>query len=74
MEQQGAATQEIARNVQQAAQGTQDVTVNISGVKEAATSTGAAAAQVLGAAGDLARQSGTLSGEVDAFIHGIKTA
>ncbi|MDB5367914.1 MAG: methyl-accepting chemotaxis protein [Rhodospirillales bacterium] len=74
VQQQGAATQEIARNVQQAAAGTREVTSNIVGVKEAATSTGAAAAQVLGAAGDLARQSDQLSGEVDQFLAGVKAA
>jgi methyl-accepting chemotaxis protein len=74
VQEQGAATQEIARNVQQAAAGTREVTSNIVGVKEAATSTGAAAAQVLGAAGDLARQSDQLSGEVDHFLAGVKAA
>ena len=74
VEQQGAATQEIARNVQQAAQGTQEVTSNIAGVKEAASMTGAAAAQVLGAAGDLSRQSTHLSTEVGRFIDGVKAA
>jgi methyl-accepting chemotaxis protein len=74
VEQQSAATQEIARNVQQAAQGTQQVTENISGVKEAATSTGAAATQVLGAAGDLAKQSERLTAEVNNFLVGVRAA
>jgi methyl-accepting chemotaxis protein len=71
---QGAATQEIARNVQQAAAGTQDVTTNITGVKQAATQTGAAASQVLGAAGELSRNANELTGEVDRFLVGVKTA
>jgi methyl-accepting chemotaxis protein len=74
VEEQSAATQEIARNVQQAAEGTQQVTENISGVKEAATSTGAAASQVLGAAGDLAKQSERLTAEVDNFLAGVRAA
>lgn len=74
VEEQGAATQEIARNVQQAAQGTQEVTRNIAQVKEVATTTGAAAAQVLSAAGDLSRQSSQLSTEVDHFLVGVKAA
>jgi methyl-accepting chemotaxis protein len=74
VEQQGAATQEIARNVQQAAHGTQQVTSNIAGVKEAATTTGAAAAQVLGAAGELSKQSEQLSSEVDRFLVDVKAA
>ena len=50
VEEQGAATQEIARNVQQAARDT-EVSANITGVTQAAGETGAAASQVLGAAG-----------------------
>jgi methyl-accepting chemotaxis protein len=74
IEEQGAATQEIARNVQQAAQGTQEVTSNIAGVKQAATDTGAAASQVLGAAGQLSEQSAQLTTEVNSFLDGVKAA
>jgi methyl-accepting chemotaxis protein len=49
MEEQGAATSEIARNVQQAAQGTQVVTGNILDVKRGAGETGAAGACTLAA-------------------------
>jgi methyl-accepting chemotaxis protein len=74
VEEQGMATREIARNVQQAAQGTHEVTSNIAGVKEAVSSTGAAAAQLLGAAGDLSQQSHILSTEVDQFLVDVKAA
>jgi methyl-accepting chemotaxis protein len=74
VEQQGSATQEITRNVMQAAQGTREVTSNITSVKDAATSTGAAASQVLSAAGDLSRQSEQLTGEVNGFLAGLKAA
>jgi methyl-accepting chemotaxis protein len=74
VEEQGAATQEIARNVQQAAAGTQEVTSNISGVKEAATTTGAAASQVLSAAGALSEQSERLTQEVNHFLGEVKAA
>jgi methyl-accepting chemotaxis protein len=74
VEQQGAATQAIARNVQLAAEGTQRVTGNIAGVKAAANTTGAAATQVLGAAGALSTQSERLSREVDLFLAGVKAA
>jgi methyl-accepting chemotaxis protein len=37
VEEQGAATQEIARNVQQAASGTKDVTSHIGGVSQSAS-------------------------------------
>ena len=50
------------------------MTSNIAGVKEAATSTGAAATQVLGAASDLSRQSEALTHEVDQFLAGVKAA
>jgi methyl-accepting chemotaxis protein len=45
VEEQGAATQEISRNVQQAAQGTQEVPSNSTGVSEAARQTGVAATE-----------------------------
>ncbi len=74
VEEQGSATKEITRNVMEAAQGTREVTSNISSVKDAATSTGAAASQVLSAAGDLSRQSEQLTGEVNGFLAGLKAA
>jgi methyl-accepting chemotaxis protein len=74
IEQQGSATKEIARNVQQAAHGTQEVTSNISGVQQAASDTGAAATQVLGAAEQLARQSNDLAGQVNRFLADVRAA
>ncbi|WP_419728084.1 methyl-accepting chemotaxis protein [Lichenicola sp.] len=72
--QQGAATSEIARNVQQTAISARTVTTSISGVSHAANDTGIAAARMLGAAGDLSRQAGTLSSEVDRFITSVRLA
>jgi methyl-accepting chemotaxis protein len=74
VEEQGSATREIARNVQEAARGTQEVSSNIVGVTQAAHATGAAATQVLGAAGQLAQQAESLTGEVNHFIGGVKAA
>ncbi len=74
VEEQGAATLEISRNVQQAAQGTEEVSRSITDVKQAATDTGAAASQVLGSAGELARNSSDLRHEVDSFLAGVKAA
>lgn len=74
VEEQGAATLEISRNVQQAAQGTEEVSHSIVDVRQAATDTGAASAQVLDAAGELARNSNDLSREVDDFLSGVKAA
>ena len=74
VEEQIAATQEITRNVQQAARGTRDVTQNIGLVKEAVSLSGTAATQVLDAAGDLSKQTERLNAEVGEFLTGIKAA
>ena len=74
VEQQGAATGEIARNVQHASHGTQEVSHNIGGVTEASSSTGSMASQALGAASDLAQQASRLRSEVDGFIGKVRTA
>ncbi|MGU3362462.1 methyl-accepting chemotaxis protein [Methylobacterium sp. M6A4_1b] len=74
VEQQGAATQEIVRNVAQASAGTQAVTGNIAGVAQAAEETGAAATEVLGAAGELSRQSEHLNAEVQRFLGSVRAA
>ena len=74
VEQQGAATQEIVRNVAQAATGTNEVTSNIAGVAQASEDTGAAASQVLDAAGELSRQSEHLGAEVSRFLSSVRAA
>ncbi|QEE38446.1 MULTISPECIES: methyl-accepting chemotaxis protein [unclassified Methylobacterium] len=74
MEEQGAATSEIVRNVTQAAQGTQAVSADIAEVREAAGETGAAASQVLSAAQDLARYASGLGQEVTTFLAAVKAA
>lgn len=74
VEQQSAATQEIAQNAQKAASGTEEVSQNIDGVDRAASETGSAANQVLLASQELGNLSGTLKEEVDRFIGHIKTA
>jgi methyl-accepting chemotaxis protein len=70
--QQGAVTQDIARNINQASAGTQDVTRHIRDVTQASGETGAAAGQVLDAAGELSHQSELLRGEVDSFIARVR--
>jgi methyl-accepting chemotaxis protein len=74
VEEQGAATQEIARNVTEAAKGTQEVSSNIGGVSEAASQTGAAAAQVLASAGELSKNGELLKQQVDAFLREVRAA
>ena len=71
-EEQGAATREIGRNVQQAATGTHDVSANIVGVTKAAGSTGAMAGQALDAAAELTRQADQLLSEVERFVATIR--
>lgn len=74
VEQQGSATQEIARNVQEAAQGTGMVSSNIIGVNNAAGKTGAAAGQVLVSAEQLSGQAAMLRADVDRFLANIRAA
>jgi methyl-accepting chemotaxis protein len=74
VDEQGAATQEIVRNIGQATQGASEVTANIAGVAEASEQTGLAADQVLTAATALATQSERLSTEVGRFLVGIRAA
>jgi methyl-accepting chemotaxis protein len=74
IEEQGSATKEIARNIQQAAHGTKDVASNISGVQQAATDAGTAAAQVLGAAEQVSQQSKDLAGQVNRFLSDVRAA
>jgi methyl-accepting chemotaxis protein len=74
IEEQGSATKEIARNIQQAAHGTQDVASNISGVQQAATDAGAAASQVLGAAEQVSQQSKDLASQVNRFLSDVRAA
>ena len=74
VEQQGTATAEIARNVQQTASAAQDMTVNITGVSQAVGQAGAAASQVLGAAGNLSQQSERLSAEMRNFVASVRAA
>ncbi len=72
VEEQGAATLEISRNVQQAAHGTTEVSSNISSVTQAAQETGSAASQVLASAGELAKNGTLLRDQVSAFLKEVR--
>jgi len=74
VEEQGSATQEIARNVQQAALGTSEISSNVSGVRQAAVDTGAAAQQVLHSSHALSDQSERMRVQVESFLSDIKAA
>ena len=73
MEEQGAATQEISRNVQQAAHGTQQVSSNVTDVQRGAAEPNCLLAGALGravAVGD----SNRLKLEVDKFLATVRAA
>ncbi|MCC8937814.1 Methyl-accepting chemotaxis protein 3 [Bradyrhizobium ivorense] len=74
VEEQGAATREIARNIQHAAGGTSEVSSNIIGVSTASTEAGAAATEVLSASDALRREADVLRSEIDGFLSNIRAA
>lgn len=74
MEEQGAATQEISRNVQQAAQGAHQVSSHIVDVQRGADETGLASSQVLSAAQSLSSDSNRLKLQVDKFLSTVRAA
>lgn len=68
VEEQGAATQEISRNVQEAASGTGDVSRTIAEVARLAGDGSSAAREVLDSAGRLSDEAETLGREVEQFL------
>lgn len=72
--QQGAATGEIARNVQEAAAGTDIVTNNVNRMQGAANDTGSAAQAVSSAADGLSRTASHLDQAVAVFLSSIRAA
>jgi len=74
VEEQGAATQEISRNIQHAAHGTSEVSANIGDVQRGAGETGAASAQVHSAAQSLSQESNRLKSEVARFLDSVRAA
>ncbi|MCJ2059580.1 methyl-accepting chemotaxis protein [Methylobacterium sp. J-048] len=74
VEQQGAATQEIVRNVSRAAERTAEVTSHSAGLADSAEETGTAATRVLGSASELSRQSEHLAREVVRFLATVRAA
>lgn len=74
VEQQNAATQEIARNVQGVATSTQEVASNITEVNRGATETGHASGDVLNSAQALSTESARLRTELDRFMQNVRAA
>jgi methyl-accepting chemotaxis protein len=74
IEQQGAATQKIVRNTEEVANGTAEVSANISGVSRGIAATETAASRVLAATDQLSKQTASLRAEVDHFLADIQAA
>lgn len=74
VEEQSAATSEIARNTQEASVGTQEVSTSIVDVQLASQETGTAATQVLTAATDMSKETERLKQEVEAFLKTVRAA
>jgi methyl-accepting chemotaxis protein len=74
VEEQGAATGEIARNVDQASAGTREVATNIAGVADAAAQTGQMAQAVFQSANELLHESSVLEHEVRGFLAEMRAA
>jgi methyl-accepting chemotaxis protein len=74
VEQQGAATSEIARSAQEAADGTETVANNIAGVSTAVSLSSSIAENVRGSAEGLLRQAEHLRLSVSDFLEGVEAA
>lgn len=74
VEEQGAATNEIASNTLRAADGTRTVSSHIAGVGEAAAITGRASQNLMELSADLETQSSSLQAEVAKFVDGLRMA
>jgi len=74
MENQGAATRDIAKNTQQVASGTAEVTANTELVSDSMQATGSASVQVVTAAVELNRQADSLRAEITRFLGDIRAA
>jgi methyl-accepting chemotaxis protein len=74
VEEQGAATQEIARNVQNSAQLSIQMANDVGEVSRGTSETGSASSQVLSAAQSLSVESARLKSEVDKFLDAVRAA
>ncbi|MET4701299.1 methyl-accepting chemotaxis protein [Constrictibacter sp. MBR-5] len=74
VEEQSAATQEITRNVRQAAESAEEVAASIGAVHSAADASRNSSVEVLGAAGVLAGQAEAMRRQVESFLAEIRAA
>lgn len=72
MTQQGAATDDIARNVHEASQGTDEVATHVHSLAVATQETGEASSRTLNTAAQLVQQSETLKSQVQAFVNQVR--
>ncbi len=72
MQEQGAATQEIVRNIQTTSIGVNDISKTLGQIGEMSQENTSNAAQVLGAADSLSKQARDLSSEIKTFIQSAK--
>jgi methyl-accepting chemotaxis protein len=74
VEEQGAATRDIAGNVQQAAGGAQQVSNNVAAAQRAVSETKTVATSVLDSAGRVTREAAQLRNEVERFLAEVRAA
>lgn len=72
IEEQGAGTRDIAKNMKEASETANDVSKNATFAATLAKTTGESAGQMLNASGELSRQAETLRSEVDSFLSSIR--
>ncbi|MEL6529251.1 MAG: methyl-accepting chemotaxis protein [Pseudomonadota bacterium] len=73
VDQQSVAGQDLARSIELAAHGTEQVAGHIGDVRDLSLSTGSAASQVLASATDLEEQASTLRSQVNEFLAKVRT-
>ncbi|MEO0644180.1 MAG: methyl-accepting chemotaxis protein, partial [Pseudomonadota bacterium] len=74
VDQQSVAGQDLARSIDMAARGTEQVTGHITDVRDLSLSTGSAASQVLSSATNLEQQAAVLRGQADTFLTKVRSA
>ena len=74
VDQQSVAGQDLARSIDLAARGTEQVTDHINDVRDLSLSTGSAASQVLSSATNLEDQAATLRTQVNAFLSKVRVS
>ncbi len=74
VEERGAATAEISRNIQQAARGTTLVASNIGEVSKGATASGIASTEMLALAKQFAGESSRLKAKIEKFLATVRAA